>query len=270
MVRFAEFLRRLGGYHFPPLGRAVFEGFFRLLPAVAEVELFPGLRAELDFRDATMRGTYWQGSRFERPTAQILAKWAKAGGTHFFDIGSNYGFFSYWMLTSSPSVQVHAFEPNPRTLARVEEIKRRNGLARMTAWNLGLSDSAARLLLHAGVSDSGHSTFGAHPEIGDKSIAEVEVLPFQAWLERAGLSLPPAPRWIAKIDVEGFEAKVLRGLIPSLQARAFVGVAIEMNAFTLGFCGSSPEEVRDIFRTCGYRALEDLGTESGNEFFVPG
>ncbi len=262
-------IRRACGHRFPPLGGAAFRALFRLLPEQADVELFPGIRAEMDFRDETMRGTYWQGERFESPTAHVLRDWARAGATHFFDIGSNYGFFTWWLLSQCPRLQVHAFEPNPRTFARLEEIKRRNGLDRLSVWNLGLSDAPARLSLQPGVGDSGHSTFGAHPDLHGEAIAEIEVLPFEAWRERAALALPTEPRWIAKIDVEGFEAKVLRGLEPALRARAFAGIAIEINEFTLGFCGSNPAEIYALFSACGYRTLEGLGRASGNAFFVP-
>ena len=273
MLALAEFLRRRLGYRFPPLGGAAFRAAFRLLPPVAGVELLPGVRAELNFADATMRATYWQGSRFEHPTPAVLLQWARSGATHFFDIGSNYGWFSYWLASQSPALDVHAFEPNPRTFARIEAILAANSaaLGRMRAWNLGLSDEAGRLVLHPGHEDSGHSTFGAHPDLigsgGD--IAEVEVQTFDQWRRIVGLELPPVPRWLAKLDVEGFEAKVLRGMAEALAARAFAGLVVEMNEFTLGFCGSSPAEVMSLLSSHGYRRRKDIGPESGNAFFEP-
>lgn len=269
MLALAESLRRLCGHRFPPLGGWAFRQLFRALPPTAEVELLPGVRARLDFQDDTMRGTYWQGERFEFPTAHILRDWARGGATHFFDIGSNYGFFTWWLLSQVPGLQVHAFEPNPRTFAKVEEIRVANGFDRLQVWNLGLSDAPGRLALHAGVTDSGHSTFGEHPELKGPAIAEVEVLPFSAWLERAGLALPARPSWIAKIDVEGFETRVLQGLAPALRARAFLGLVVESNAYTLEFCGSSLEEMRSVLHDCGYRARPLAGNGSGNEFFAP-
>jgi len=152
----------------------------------------------------------------------------------------------------------------------VEEIRLANRLERLRVWNLGLSDTPGRLELHAGVTDSGHSTFGAHPELTGPAIAEVEVLPFADWLGRAGLPLPAQPSWIAKIDVEGFETRVLRGLLPALRARAFLGLVVESNAYTLEFCGSSLDEMRGILHEGGYRARPVEGNRSGNEFFVPG
>lgn len=263
----AEAVRRLCGHRFPPLGSTASRALFSLLPTSANVELFPGIRADLDFSDATMRTTYWQGDRFEKPTAQVLDRWA-TGATHFFDIGSNYGFFSYWLLSRRPGLEVHAFEPNAKTFARIESTRTANDLRRLHAWNIGLGDVIDRIALHPGADDSGHSTFGPHPELGARSLGDVDVVPFDEWRESHGLALPGRPSWIAKIDVEGFETRAIRGMAKSLQARAFAGLVVEVNEFTLGFCGSSPAELREELRARGYRE-EILAPESGNAFFVP-
>ncbi len=268
MLALLESIRRACGYRLPPLGGLAFRTAFQILPKRANVELVPGIRADLDFRDETMRATYWQGGRFEQPTAQVLNDWALAGATRFFDVGSNYGFFSYWLLSRAPQVEVHAFEPHPKTFAVIESIKDVNSLVRLHPLNIGLGDQRGRLSLHPGISDSGHSTFGAHPDLGGHSLGEIEVLPFDEWRREAGLSLPKQPQWIAKIDVEGFETRVLRGMAEALQAKAFAGLVIEVNNFTLRFCGSSPAEVRGIMSDFGYIALP-IGASSGNEFFVP-
>ena len=261
-------VRRFLGYRFPPLGRKVHDLFFRLAPAHADVELVPRIHVRMNFADATMRGTYWQGPRFEHPTLPILLNWAKTGATHFFDIGSNYAFFSYWLLSRFPQLEVHAFEPNPETFATVELTKNLNSLARFHPWNIGLGDVVGRLPLHPGVADSGHSTFGVNPTLSGEILADVEVLTFDGWRDKIGLRLPKGPQWVAKIDVEGYETHVMRGMVESLRARAFAGIAVEVNEFTLGFCHSSPAELYAILADFGYRALP-VGAKSGNAFFVP-
>lgn len=261
-------IRRLCGYRFPPLGGFAFRASFRLMPRRANVELVPGIRADLDFSDATMRATYWQGGRFEHPTGKVLNQLASAGATRFFDIGSNYGFFSYWVLAHSPRIEVYAFEPNPRTFKTIESIKAANSLSRLHPCNIGLGDLRTRLRLHPGEADSGHSTFGPHPGLADCSSSEIDVVPFDEWRKDAGILLPTEPSWIAKIDVEGFEVRVLRGMAETLRAKAFAGLVVEVNEFTLGFCNSTPAELRATLSEFGYRELA-FGAKSGNAFFVP-
>ena len=132
---------------------------------------------------------------------------------------------------------------------------------------MGLGDVAAKLSLHPGTEDSGHSTFGNHPELDTLPIADIRVLPFTEWLTEAGISIPDRPSWIAKIDVEGFELKVLTGMEAALRAKAFQGIVIEVNEFTLSFCNTKPQEIFDLLASCGYRQIQ--ADNSGNAFFVP-
>lgn len=278
MVSIIEAVRRACGYKFPPLGGLVHRTILGLLPDVANVELFPGVRAELDMRDQTDRTTYWQGSRFEKPSPQILLHWLKSGTrvSAFFDIGSNYGFYSCWVLSACPEIEVFAFEPNPQTFARLEKIRDMNNLTRLHPYNLGFSNEACLLPLHPGQEDSGHSTFGAHPALSKETIATVPVTRFDTWREQNNLPLPAKAEWLAKVDVEGFELRVLTGMEASLKAKAFKGLIVEVNEFTLRFCRTKPADLFAFLRDCGY-ASRDRGPadkhfatgEIGNAFFQP-
>lgn len=78
---------------------------------------------------------------------------------------------------------------------------------------------------------------------------------------------------MAKIDVEGFELRALRGMRGALEAGAFRGLAIELNEFTLRFCGASTEEVIGLLEATGYREMTSPGRRANrslNRFFVPG
>jgi FkbM family methyltransferase len=267
-------LRALMGYRFPHLGRRIFEAFFHYAPSQQEVELFPNLYVDLNLHDGTQKTTYWQGARYEHPAARILANWIRDGAV-FFDIGANYGFFSYWMLSQGNPVTVYAFDPVPENAAKMERARRRNSLAhRFTVAECALGDSMATMVLRTGGDDSGHSTLGNHPGLGGRTF-DVSVVPFDAWIIRSGLQLPSEPTWIAKIDVEGFEYHVLRGMRAALQARAFAGLMIEINPYTLSLFGQVPEDVFSFLAEMGYASNEHQklqGMKSGdwfNAFFVP-
>ena len=267
IILLANTLRIACGYRFPRLGKWAMDLFYALIPQYFEAKLFPNIRAVLNKNDLTQRSTYWQGIRFEHPTAQILKQWIDKDTTHFFDIGSNYGFFSYWMYSQSSEIEIHSFEPNPSTFAIVEQIKSLNELKSLHPWNMGLGEVQEKLSLHPGSDDSGHSTFGNHPGLTSAPIADIEVLPFSEWASQNDLAIPKQPAWIAKIDVEGFELKVLRGMEEALKRRSFQGIAVEVNEFTLEFCGSKPEEITDFLQSCGYKQISSA--QCGNAFFVP-
>ena len=246
------------------------------VPSAIDCELFPGIRLNMNLGDLTQRSTFWQGSRFEAPTAQILARFG-AGAKVFFDIGSNYGFFSYWMLHRLPGIEVYAFEPNPKTFETMRRARLKNSLNRLHPQRVGLSDSVGRLDLHLGTKDSGHSTFAQHPDLNAPPVANVPVVTFDGWAEGTGLAEPVFGEWIAKIDVEGFELKVLTGMRKALLRRAFRLIVVEVNQFTLALAGIAPEHLNEFLNDMGYFQPERLNgvsqkelEKSGNGFFVPG
>jgi FkbM family methyltransferase len=263
--------RRLFGYKYPRLGSLANRLLFSLLPKTIETELFPGIHTRLNSDDSTQRTTYWQGDRFEYPTAQILTQWATQGITHFFDIGANYGFFSCMMLSRFSEVKVNAFEPNPKTFLLLDSIRTDNHLTNLNTHPMGLSDGPGELFLHPGKEDSGHSTFGDHPELRGESETPIPVDTFDHWRDQVGIQLPNAPQWLAKIDVEGFELKVLHGMEKTLRAKAFSGMVIEINEFTLAFTGAKPAEVFAFMDQCGYEQPKHLAASdrNANAFFVP-
>jgi FkbM family methyltransferase len=266
-----DWVRRTLGYRFPPLGSAASQFVTQALPAHVETELFPGVRAELDLNDGTQRSTYWQGERAEYPTAPVLHAWARAGATAFFDIGANYGFFTFMMASRHPSLDLYAFEPHPVTFSRLDGIRRANALSRVRTFNIGLGNEPALLTLHPGVSDAGHSTFLDHPELHD-GIDQVLVRPFDDWRRDQCLPLPRRPSWIAKIDVEGFEVSVIEGMWQALRARAFIGLVVEVLPFTLALGGRAPADVVNALGAAGYvpaTPRTDRRMRTDNLFFVP-
>lgn len=262
-----DLIRRACGYRFPALGLTVQTAVRRLLPQNVSTELHPRITARLDLADETQRSTWWRGDRFEAPTADVLWRLAAHERGVFFDIGSNYGFFTWYLVSQRRDLTVHAFEANPSTFKKFEEIRLENGLERVKGWNLGLADSEGTLALHRGTADSGHSTFANHPELTGSGQDMVRVAPFDAWRREARLELPDSPIWVAKIDVEGFELKVLHGMKDSLQARAFAGLVVEINPFTLNLTKTNPVEIHDYMAAFGYRDTSGLPPETEHNAF---
>lgn len=258
-------LRRWSGYRYQVRGTRLIS---RVSPSV-DVELFKGLRIGLDLRDATQLATLIEGPRYEEPTPAVLRQWGRAGASLFVDVGANFGFYSYWMTTECPNVAIYAFEPDVRTFEVIARTKSRNDLDRITPIQLGLSDRRARRRLRLGAQDLGHSTFGEHPALEGVSAAPVQLDSFDGWRRGAGIELPSAPRWICKIDVEGYEERVLDGMEEALRAQAFLGLAIEINEYTLEICGSSPDAIYRLMERASYRPLDKESSVGPNAFFVP-
>ncbi len=273
--------RQLCGYRFPRLGPVAFARILQALPPTIETRLFPGIKAVLDLRDETQRTTYWFGTRFEAPTPGILREWASEA-THFFDIGSNYGFYSFFLHSAFSHLHIYPFEPNPASFRRLTEICSLNHTVRIHPQAYGLSDEDKRLEFLQLTDNTGHSSFATvetytdrNPMLAGASLTKCDVIPFDLATQRLGLPYPSTPGWIAKIDVEGYEMKVLLGMAEALRHNAFKGICIELVADNLSLCGTSVEQVDALLRNCGYHQLpgrevdHDRRGRNHNAYYVP-
>jgi len=126
------------------------------------------------------------------------------------DIGANWGYFTYRFATLvGPQGHVHAFEPDPVSVGRLDAIRR--VLGHVSVYPVGLSDCAREAWLnvpHVGgyrVSGLASVTVTRGEEAGPR-----EELPVR--LERLDdLPLASGPIAFIKCDVEGHELAVLRG-----------------------------------------------------------
>lgn len=187
----------------------------------------------------------------------------------FVDVGANVG--SYTILAcSAVGARGMAFEPVPDSYRRLVENIRLNGVEdRVFCVNKGVGDRSGQVSF---TSDAGTMNHALAPDESNESAISVEVTSLDAELKDAG----PA---ILKIDVEGYEAPVLRGAEETLKKSALRSVIIELNGSgdRYGF-----DETRIVelmldhgFEPCSYspfdRQLIDLGgknADSGNTLFI--
>jgi FkbM family methyltransferase len=267
LLAVTELLRRHNGYAMPRTGERVHRAVARALPARVDVELVAGVRAELDLRQPVELQSWWQGRRYERPTTELIDGWV-AQAEAFFDIGTNYGFFAL-RAAGGGCPEVHAFEPNPVLHGRLAATAARNHLANLHCHHLGLGDAPGSLPLAVREADLGHSSFGPRSWVDGHTVA-VEVATFDGWRAAEGPALPERPAWVAKIDVEGYELRVLHGMAEALGATAFAAIVVELNELTLLSCGASSAEVVALLAGAGYvEVARGAGDEVRNAFFVP-
>ena len=244
------------------------------------VDLFPGWPVELALGDAIQRHALAAGSEYEAPTPQLLRTFCGPPGTVFFDIGANFGFYSYYLLANCPQLTAYSFEPNPRHLAGHRAVAERLAAGRYFPMHAGLGDEDGELSLTVSSLDSGWSTLGRNPSFegisGTLTTHRVPVMRFDDWRSAQGLALPDQPSWVAKIDVEGFEPRVLQGMSAALEAQAFKALVVEVLDHTLHFCGTTADEVFTRMDRAGYAPFDlwlqptrRLPQEARNVLFLP-
>jgi FkbM family methyltransferase len=146
------------------------------------------------------------------------------------DFGSNIGISALYFLLAAPNSRVHAFEPDPRNVARLRENLR------------GFEDryalSVAALGAVAGRGRFGREPTGRYGGLGLDSgdVIDVEVLDANAVLDAI---LERESRIdLLKIDIEGQEAAVLDALTPAVLDR-IDRIAVEIAGAAPGLSGFS-------------------------------
>lgn len=130
-----------------------------------------------------------------------------AGGT-LIDVGANVGSVS--LLLSDKIEHAILFEPNPLAATRARENIHRNQLG-FEVYELALSDATGevRFECHGGVDTVGHVVVNG-PTTKGAGATMVQRITFDEFLAGHARSRPPVS--LIKIDVEGHENSVLRGM----------------------------------------------------------
>jgi FkbM family methyltransferase len=215
-----------------------------------------GYRWRLNPADFVQADVFWLG-RKDYYDVYHLQRLLQPGHV-FLDIGANFGYYSV-MLASRLNKQgvIHAFEPNPPTLARLRHHVAINGLEDVIRVHaVALSDQAgtAALAMREGNTGSAHIVSSA------AASAPVRLTTLDAFCDEQRLARLDA----VKIDVEGFEERVLLGGQQSLR-RWRPMLLLELEPARLAEKQTSAERVARLLEELGYalfvsrrRALEPL------------
>ncbi|MGH7812638.1 MAG: FkbM family methyltransferase [Candidatus Binataceae bacterium] len=120
------------------------------------------------------------------------------------DAGAHYGFYS--LLAAKRVAGVLSIEADPRTFARLRHNLALNHAENVSAVNIGISDRGERLKLYC---DDALGNQSAHSFVagrGREDAIEVDCLPLAEIMETQGFTRCD----VLKIDVEGFEYRVLK------------------------------------------------------------
>jgi FkbM family methyltransferase len=199
----------------------------------------------LDLTDWMQRRTYFTGRFYQEDLEELLSALV-APGDNFVDVGANIGLVSLHAASLiGQSGQLWAFEPNPEVFARLKRHLEMNGLVRSRAFNKGLGSESGKLTLNLFGRHTGKATLVDRGAPAARTVT-VEVCRGDEALK----DLDPTRPTIFKIDVEGFETPVIRGLEKLLDGN--VAVVIEVSKSWLTLAGSSAEELHGLLTGHGF------------------
>ncbi len=200
-----------------------------------DAKLQTGAPIVLDMHDHAHRAVFFYGEA-EAETAEALRGLLESDAV-FFDVGANVGYYSL-LARDLGARDVHAFEPNPQ----VADLFARSLACRGDGIVLNRSacgEAAARMDLHLPRAESRNTGIATlHAPLADSTeTLAVDVITIDDYCASRGV----APT-LMKIDVEGFEASVLRGARATLRDHR-----------PTVLCEVRTDEPRAILSAFGYR-----------------
>lgn len=186
---------------------------------------FNGVEIIADVCQFTARDYYFHSIIYEPLTTDFLLSNLKAGDV-FVDIGANSGYYSIMAAQLvGDTGKVFAFEPNPQVLVKLREHISVNGIGkRVISSGLAISDKSSHqvdFFISNIPANSGLSSLVLHEysvtsgQLSDSHKIPVTTKTLDEWVAENEVGRID----VVKIDVEGAEDKVLRGMKSLLSLR---------------------------------------------------
>ena len=171
----------------------------------------------------------------------------------FLDIGANIGYFSL-LAARLPDVQVISFEPSPREIVRFYRNIALNRFSNITLFPYGLSDqvTSSSLYIHDDSNPGMNSPINLQdlfPYVKYNQIASCNFIPLDHIFSETLLSKVQ----LCKIDVEGYEMSILKGMSKSIENMSNTVFVVEISPEYLQVAGYNPKDIYDYFEKYGFK-----------------
>jgi FkbM family methyltransferase len=174
------------------------------------------------------------------PAAGRLVLDLLAPGARLLDLGAHLGTVA--LPAAAKGAQVLAVEASPRNAACLTESAQRNGFGALVVRNVAVGDRTGQVRFRE------EGPYGRVAAGDDEAGVDVEMQPAAALLAEQ--------HWdrvdVVKIDVEGYELRVVDGLRPFLRADDLPTIVFEANRHVLRPHGVEPADVITAFAGLGY------------------
>jgi FkbM family methyltransferase len=205
-----------------------------------------GADLELDLTNHVDR-TIYMGC-YEPLNTSLFKRILQPGGT-VVDVGANIGYFS--LLAAKlvgNSGKVVAVEAHPRNFEVLSAAVQRNGLKQVVPVNIGLSDeNGSAQIIMADQNEFANRTASMVPQPG-LSGPTVPVRRLDDCVSGWNIDVID----LLKIDVDGFETRIVKGATQLLGSGRVRNVIMEFDDHWLSTSGSSAEELTGLLRAAGF------------------
>jgi len=206
-----------------------------------------GVTFELDLSELIDGDLYFKGA-FEPDTVSALETLAKPGDI-VFDVGANIGCHALRLAhLVGPTGQVIAFEPMSRAYRKLQRNRDLNPqLRNLRLEHLAVSNSSAAG--RPATFRTSWKVFGPQKRVTTETVAVVSL---DDYVSRHRISRVD----LVKIDVDGFEYKVISGATHAL-VELRPSLVMELGEYTLASVGDSLEMLVSLLHSLGYHIFDE-------------
>ncbi len=210
-----------------------------------------GVKFECDLTIEYAEMGYWH--QYQPELVERIRDLLRPGDV-FIDVGANIGYVSFVAAQHvGRTGQIHSFEPLPECYAKLERFRELNPVFDIRVNNVALGEAEGCATIYVPSHDIGASTMveGRIEKPADEHMVHVTRL--DKYIQAAGIG---AIRLI-KIDTEGYEYEVLKGMGSLLERRGRARPAIicEIIPGLLRSAGTSTQQMSEFMQRLGYRSF---------------
>ncbi len=165
-----------------------------------------------------------------------------------FDVGANIGLYTLAAAAVNPTVEIHAFEPEESVRSSLKRSIKVNGFRNIHVHDIAVGASDGMISLRR-KGRSGHFISDTEnlPK-GDHGV-RVRVQSLASLVAEQEVPFPD----LVKIDVEGYEHAVIKGLIPAMEFASSPVFFVEVHEQLMSRYGTSSEDLKNDLLRFGYQ-----------------
>jgi FkbM family methyltransferase len=208
-------------------------------------------RVRLDLRDHVIATSLYLSRDWEPRFAGLVRKLDIRSGTCA-DVGANIGWQTLQLSERvGPEGKVFAFEPDSRNFCLLAESLRLNAVTNVIAKRIAIGETDGQCLLWRN-----RWNFGDHRVVSERKEGEqYESVPLRS-LDSALATVPSDGVRLVKIDTQGSELAVLRGMTATLERNPEIILIVEVSPSLLTKAGASATELVKSLRDLGFSGWE--------------
>lgn len=213
----------------------------KLLPKQVEIH---GATVVLNPTDPVVSGALHFGV-YEKAETRFFQSACRDGMT-FLDVGANLGYYTALAARAvGPNGRVLAVEPDPDSFGYLEQTIAANAVGNVEAFPVAASDAPAILPLYISTDNRGDNRLYASD--GERPQVEVKARPLDALLRDNKIDTVD----LIKIDVQGYEPKVIAGLRETITASPNLTLLTEFWPQGIDEAGEDANEFLQTLRELG-------------------